>query len=59
MNGTVPHLVQYQGSKRKLANQILRYMPDKFVRLVEPSFICRTLEALCIESQGPRSGSRC
>lgn len=31
-----PHIVQYQGSKRKLALQILQYMPIKFDRLVEP-----------------------
>lgn len=36
MNGKTPHLVQYQGSKRKLAPQILQYMPDKFDRLIEP-----------------------
>jgi DNA adenine methylase len=36
MNGTVPHIVQYQGSKRILAPQILRYMPQNFNRLVEP-----------------------
>ena len=36
MNGKVPHIVQYQGSKRKLAPQILQYMPMKFNRLVEP-----------------------
>ncbi len=36
MNGKVPHIVQYQGSKRKLAPQILQYMPAKFNRLVEP-----------------------
>lgn len=36
MNGTVPHIVQYQGSKRILAPQILRYMPRQFERLVEP-----------------------
>lgn len=32
----VPHLVQYQGSKRILASQILGYMPEKFGRLIEP-----------------------
>lgn len=32
----IPHIVQYQGSKRKLAPQILQYMPKKFDRLVEP-----------------------
>lgn len=36
MNGIVPHIVQYQGSKRILAPQILRYMPHSFKRLVEP-----------------------
>lgn len=36
MNGTVPHIVQYQGSKRKLAPQILQYMPPHIKRLVEP-----------------------
>jgi len=32
----IPHIVQYQGSKRKLAAQILQYMPKKFERLIEP-----------------------
>lgn len=36
MNGKIPHIVQYQGSKRKLALQILDYMPKKFNRLIEP-----------------------
>lgn len=36
MNGKAPHIVQYQGSKRKLAPQILQYMPEKFDRLIEP-----------------------
>lgn len=36
MNGKIPHIVQYQGSKRMLASQILDYMPRKFNRLVEP-----------------------
>lgn len=36
MNGKVPHIVQYQGSKRMLAPQILQYMPRRFHRLVEP-----------------------
>ena len=36
MKGTVPHIVQYQGSKRILAPQILQYMPRRFSRLVEP-----------------------
>lgn len=36
MNGKIPHIVQYQGSKRILAPQILQYMPDRFNRLIEP-----------------------
>lgn len=36
MNGKIPHIVQYQGSKRKLAPQILQYMPMKFNKLIEP-----------------------
>ena len=36
MNGNVPHIVQYQGSKRVLAPQILRFVPSNFNRLVEP-----------------------
>lgn len=33
---TVPQPFQYQGSKRVLAPAILRFLPDKFPRLVEP-----------------------
>lgn len=33
---SIPHLVQYQGSKRRLATQILRYLPAGCQRLVEP-----------------------
>jgi DNA adenine methylase len=36
MNGKTPHIVQYQGSKRLLAPQILQYMPRRFNRLFEP-----------------------
>lgn len=36
MTGKVPHICQYQGSKRLLAPQILRYMPLHFDRLIEP-----------------------
>lgn len=36
MSKSVPHIVQYQGSKRKLAEQILQHMPKKFDRLIEP-----------------------
>ena len=36
MNGATPHIVQYQGSKRNLAPQILQYIPKRFNRLIEP-----------------------
>ena len=36
MNGQAPHIVQYQGSKRILAPQILQFMPKRFNRLIEP-----------------------
>lgn len=36
MTGKVPHICQYQGSKRILAPQILQYMPRHFDRLIEP-----------------------
>lgn len=36
VNGRTPHIVQYQGSKRLLASQILKYMPRRFNRLFEP-----------------------
>ena len=32
----IPNIVQYQGSKRLLAPQILRHMPLRFARFVEP-----------------------
>ncbi|MBQ7178957.1 MAG: DNA adenine methylase [Victivallales bacterium] len=32
----IPHLVQYQGSKRLLASQILKYMPNKIKNFIEP-----------------------
>lgn len=32
----IPHPIPYQGSKRNLANQILRFFPDTFDRLIEP-----------------------
>jgi DNA adenine methylase len=32
----LPHPIPYQGSKRNLADRILRFFPEKFDRLVEP-----------------------
>lgn len=36
MKHIAPHIVQYQGSKRNLAPQILPYFPKRFNRLIEP-----------------------
>ncbi len=36
MRHTAPHIVQYQGSKRKLAPQILNYLPHRINRFIEP-----------------------
>jgi DNA adenine methylase len=36
MSCIIPHIIQYQGSKRILAPQILPFMPFKFNRLLEP-----------------------
>lgn len=36
MKNKIPHIVQYQGSKRKLAPQILRFLPRRFNRFIEP-----------------------
>jgi len=33
---SVPHPIPYQGSKRNLSPEILRYFPDKFATLYEP-----------------------
>ncbi|MEK7433800.1 MAG: DNA adenine methylase [Cyanobacteriota bacterium] len=32
----IPHLVQYQGSKRNIASEIIKCFPEKFSRLIEP-----------------------
>ncbi|MBD2603589.1 DNA adenine methylase [Scytonema hofmannii FACHB-248] len=33
---SLPHPIQYQGSKRNLASDILRFLPNRLERLVEP-----------------------
>ncbi|HBB31201.1 MAG TPA: hypothetical protein DDZ80_05770 [Cyanobacteria bacterium UBA8803] len=33
---SLPHPIQYQGSKRNLASNILRFLPNRVERLVEP-----------------------
>lgn len=47
MDGKSPCVFQYQGSKRKLAPQILRYMPRKFKRLVEPFAGAASISIAC------------
>jgi DNA adenine methylase len=33
---TLPHPIQYQGSKRSIASDILKFLPSKVERLIEP-----------------------
>jgi len=33
---SLPHPIQYQGSKRNLASDILSFLPSRMERLVEP-----------------------
>ena len=33
---SLPHPIQYQGSKRSLASDILRFLPSNVERLIEP-----------------------
>ena len=55
MNGRIPHIVQYQGSKRILAPQILQYMPRKFNRLLEPfSGMAAVSIAVAVEKRAER-----
>lgn len=51
MNGTTPHIVQYQGSKRNLAPQILSYLPRRFNRLIEP-FAGMAAITIAVSKQG-------
>ena len=55
MNGTTPHIVQYQGSKRLLAPQILSFMPRHFTRLVEPFAGMAAITIACAKQE--RAGS--
>lgn len=43
----IPHLVQYQGSKRALAPQIIQHFPRKFKRLFEPFAGIATISIAC------------
>ena len=51
MNGITPHIVQYQGSKRNLAPQILSYLPRRFNRLIEP-FAGMAAITIAVSKQG-------
>lgn len=47
--GRVPHLVQYQGSKRVLAPEIIRYFPEDIETLYEP--FCGTCAVTILAAQ--------
>jgi DNA adenine methylase len=47
---TLPHPAQYQGSKRNLASHILKFLPDKIDRLIEP-FAGRAAISIAIAAQ--------
>lgn len=51
MKNTNPHIVQYQGSKRKLAPQILPFFPKKFDRMIEP-FAGMAAMSIAIAAEG-------
>lgn len=55
MNGTVPHIVQYQGSKRLLAPQILSFMPRHFARLIEPFAGMAAISIACAQQERAES----
>lgn len=52
---TVPHLVQYQGSKRLIAKDIIKYIQkDKYKRIVEPfAGTCAISLACAVENKTP------
>ena len=55
MNGTAPHIVQYQGSKRTLAPQILSFMPRHFSRLIEPFAGMAAITIACSKQERAQS----
>ena len=55
MNGTTPHIVQYQGSKRLLAPQILSFMPRHFTRLIEPFAGMAAITIACAKQERAES----
>lgn len=52
---SIPHAIQYQGSKRNLAGEILRYVPEKIVRFIEPF---SGSAAMCIAAAARSNASR-
>lgn len=48
---SLPHLVQYQGSKRNLAKRILKFLPNSIDRLVEP-FAGTAAMSIAVSSNG-------
>lgn len=51
MKSNIPHIVQYQGSKRKLAPQILKYLPYRINRFIEP-FAGMAAMSIAVASEG-------
>lgn len=52
---SIPHAIQYQGSKRNLASEILRYLPEKASRFIEPF---SGSAAMCIAAAARNNASR-
>jgi site-specific DNA-adenine methylase len=51
----IPHPIPYQGSKRNLASEILRFFPANIVRLIEPfagSAAISIASAFCFKADG-------
>jgi DNA adenine methylase len=51
----LPHPVQYQGSKRNLAAQILRFLPNQIERFVEPFAGTAAVSIAAAAKQGARN----
>lgn len=52
---SIPHAIQYQGSKRNLASEILRYLPEKASRFIEPF---SGSAAMCVAAAARNNASR-
>jgi DNA adenine methylase len=52
---SLPHPVQYQGSKRNLAAHILRFLPNRIERLVEPFAGTAAISIAAVAEQSARN----